>query len=222
MPLRPYLPSDLPDLREICIRTGDAGQDATATYPQPQLIAAYFAEPYAAYAPELCLILSDTAGACGYVIGAVDTRDYIDWFNREWRPSLEEQVRQAEVAPGAVDAWLYDLIRQPASAPPWVDAYPAHLHIDLLPRAQGQGWGRRMMRTWMELAARRGATGVHLAVAPSNAGAIAFYARIGLSRLPAGDGAVAFGLRISPRDSVESPIRESSNLSARAVPNRRA
>jgi hypothetical protein len=25
------------------------------------------------------------------------------------------------------------------------ELYPSHLHIDLLPRAQGRGWGRRMM-----------------------------------------------------------------------------
>ena len=30
------------------------------------------------------------------------------------------------------------------------EAYPSHLHIDLLPRAQGRGYGRRMIEQIME------------------------------------------------------------------------
>jgi ribosomal protein S18 acetylase RimI-like enzyme len=49
---------------------------------------------------------------------------------------------------------------------------------------------------WMQLAYSLGAAGVHLGVAPTNAGAIAFYARLGLHRLTEADGAVFFGAKL--------------------------
>lgn len=198
MLLRPYQPSDLPALVAICIRTGDAGTDATRRYVDPGMIARYYATPYTAYPGAVRLVLEDEEGQVGYVIGAVDTRDYTAWFNRWWRPGLAALVRSRPALPaGAADRWLYRLIGQPATVPSWVDRYPAHLHIDLLPRAQGRGWGRRMIEAWMELAAARGARGLHLGVAPGNAGAIAFYSRMGLERLPSGSGAVMLGRRLS-------------------------
>ena len=196
MELRPYRSEDQAALIEICRLTGDAGKDATGRYRDPGLLAEYFATPYAVYAPELCRVLEDEAGACGYVIGVADTRGFVDWFNREWLPGLQAAIANVRVPDDAPDAWLYAMIRRPMEVPAWVDEYPAHVHIDLLPRAQGQGWGRRMMHAWINLARQRGATGVHLGVSPNNTGAIAFYTRLGMKRLPAPDGAVAFGIAL--------------------------
>src|SRR2546430_13446667 len=44
---------------------------------------------------------------------------------------------------------------------PYTD-YPSHMHIDLLPRAQGRGFGRRMMDDLMTKLRGRGSRGVHL------------------------------------------------------------
>ncbi len=40
--------------------------------------------------------------------------------------------------------------------------YPSHLHIDLLPIAQGKGLGNNMMDHFMKYLIKQGSTGVHL------------------------------------------------------------
>ena len=65
-----------------------------------------------------------------------------------------------------------------------VDAYPAHLHIDLLPALQGQGFGRRLIDTLRAALAARGVPAVHLGLDPANTAARAFYDRLGFHELP--------------------------------------
>ena len=64
--------------------------------------------------------------------------------------------------------------------PALFDRFPAHMHIDLLPRAQGQGLGspahRDARRPRCVSAVCRACTWASTA---SNEGAIAFYARLG-------------------------------------------
>jgi ribosomal protein S18 acetylase RimI-like enzyme len=66
---------------------------------------------------------------------------------------------------------------------PGLEAYPAHLHIDLLPPFQGAGHGRAMMETFYAAAAQAGASGVHVTVTTANTRALGFYHRLGFRRL---------------------------------------
>ncbi len=68
--------------------------------------------------------------------------------------------------------------------PAVLEEYPAHLHIDLVPAAQGHGWGRRLIDTLREALAADGVPGVHLGYAVSNTDAAAFYRRLGFRELP--------------------------------------
>jgi ribosomal protein S18 acetylase RimI-like enzyme len=71
------------------------------------------------------------------------------------------------------------------------------VHIDLLPRAQGQGLGRRMMTRMFEALAERGSPGVHLGLSPSNTGAFAFYRKLGFEELTRdAEGVVYMGLSL--------------------------
>ena len=63
------------------------------------------------------------------------------------------------------------------------EAYPSHLHIDLLPRAQGRGHGRRMIEQMMGMLRRRGSPGAHLGVSMLNSRAQAFYSHLGFREL---------------------------------------
>ena len=71
---------------------------------------------------------------------------------------------------------------------------------DLLPEAQGQGWGRRLIEALLDELAARGATGVHLEMDPANEAAGAFYARLGFSRLVADEDTARFAMRL-PREA---------------------
>ena len=75
---------------------------------------------------------------------------------------------------------------------PYGDEYPAHLHIDLLPEAQGQSWGRRLIQTLVEALREQGVSGLHLVAGSDNAGALAFYPRVGFTAIPSHAGVQAF------------------------------
>lgn len=70
---------------------------------------------------------------------------------------------------------------------PEVAAYPAHLHIDLLPDRQGQGHGRALMRTFLRALHERGTEAVHLCMVTANTGARAFYDRLGFHEIDVPD-----------------------------------
>ena len=84
--------------------------------------------------------------------------------------------------------------RTPATAsggfPAWwpgLPAYPAHLHIDLLPRYQGSGHGRALIDTFCAAMADAGAAGVHVCVVRANTPALGFHDRLGFRALDVDD-----------------------------------
>jgi ribosomal protein S18 acetylase RimI-like enzyme len=80
------------------------------------------------------------------------------------------------------------------------EAYPSHLHIDLLPRAQGRGFGRRMIEQNLETLRRRGSPGAHLGLSTLNTRAYGFYERLSFRELcrvgPPNDGCIYMGIRL--------------------------
>ena len=65
----------------------------------------------------------------------------------------------ASFASWTADQRRASAIHHPERAPRDVaDAYPAHLHLNLLPGAQGKGVGLVLLKAWLELASKRGAT----------------------------------------------------------------
>jgi ribosomal protein S18 acetylase RimI-like enzyme len=135
----------------------------------------------------------DGDGAVGYVLGTDDTRAFQRWFVEDWWPSLPARERQTEG-----DGWLLpaaaDAERMLIDA---VDDYPAHLHIDLLPQAQGKGAGRLLIDAACALLAERGVAGVHLVAGKDNLGAQAFYPRVGFEPIAQDGGSVTFARRLT-------------------------
>ncbi len=181
--VRPVRPDDLPALYDICLRTGDAGGDATALYADPRILGEIYAAPYARLEPARALVAEDAAGVCGYILGTADTRAFEVRCEAAWWPALRARYADAADVPAGrrtPDQWAAVIIHHPAPAPDAaVAAAPAHLHIDLLPRAQGQGLGRALMERWLDLVGGR----AHLGCSPRNARALAFYDRYGFRRL---------------------------------------
>ena len=134
---------DLPGVYRVCIRTGDAGADATSLYQDPDLLGHVFVGPYVVGEPDRALVVVDGEGVAGYCLAAADTRAFAAWAERDWWPALRLAFprRPASTAP---DAQVVELFHDPPTAPAdIVDDYPAHLHIDLLDRVRAGGWGRR-------------------------------------------------------------------------------
>jgi ribosomal protein S18 acetylase RimI-like enzyme len=192
--IRPYRPSDLPALYDICLRTADAGGDATGSYPEAdrELVGAIFAAPYAALEPELTFVVDDGRGqAVGYVLGTGDTAGFVKRFRDEWLPGAGERWPAPQGEPATPSEVMAGLLHTPERmVVPELAAYPAHLHIDVLPDFQGGGHGRALMESYLAALAARGVPAVHLGMLTVNTGARAFYDRLGFHEIAVPDSGV--------------------------------
>jgi ribosomal protein S18 acetylase RimI-like enzyme len=185
--IRGYRPGDLPDLYRICLQTGDRGEDATAQFRDPDLLGHVFAAPYGLLEPSLAFVVEDGSGVAGYCLAALDTRAFEQRLEAEWWPPLRARYPEPDVAESdrwTRDEWTAYLIHHPWRAEDELLAqYPSHLHIDLLPRIQGSGMGRRLMDTQAAALRDQGSPGVHLNVNAANRRALGFYHHLGYTDL---------------------------------------
>ena len=184
--IRPVRPADLDAVYEVALKTGANGADATALHGDPKLIGHIFAAPYARLEPESALVVEDGEGVGGYIVGTADTQAFEARLEAEWWPALRARYAAPVTPP---ESWNADELRcwsihHPGRTPARIAGpYPAHLHINLLPRLQGRGLGRRLMDRWLERMRARGAAGAHLGVGTANTRGIAFYRACGFREL---------------------------------------
>ena len=92
------------------------------------------------------------------------------------------------------------------------ETYPSHLHIDLLARAQGRGFGRRMLEQVMDTLRQRGSPGAHLGVSMLNHARAGLLPAAGLPRTGPGrlgkDGCIywARALRVTEPDELRNTV----------------
>ena len=185
--IRPARPGDEPGAYYVCLKTGNYGQDGEPFYrDDPDALGRIFVGPYLKFEPDLSLILEDREGICGYALGALDSREFYQRYEREWRPDLFARFPDPS---GNSTEWtrlqeVYHWYHHPDYfCPEPYEQYPSHLHIDLLPRAQGRGFGRKMLEQVMTKLRERGSPGAHLGVSMLNEGAFGFYERLGFREL---------------------------------------
>ena len=181
--IRPYEHRDYDAVSQVCLLTAESGGDATGLYVSDDLMPDIFARPYLLIEPELSFVVEDEQGVGGYILGVADTRDFVRRYSAEWLPELRLKYEHTQPA-----VTRDDLIRHLGFTPermllPEVDEFPAHLHIDLLPRLQGQGIGRSLIATLIEALRQRSIHGLHLSLDAANTGAAAFYERLGFTPL---------------------------------------
>jgi ribosomal protein S18 acetylase RimI-like enzyme len=204
--IRSARPDDQAAAYYICLKTGDHGRDGEPFYrDDPDALGRIFVGPYLAFEPELSLVLEDQLGLCGYAFGALDSRAFYARYESEWRPQLcaRYPMPQGDPATWTPAQTVHSWYHQPDYfCPEPYDAYPSHMHIDLLDRAQGRGFGRRMMEEGMQRLRRRGSPGVHLGVSVRNEAAQGFYRKLGFGELlrvgSATAGVVYMGKALSP------------------------
>ena len=197
--IRRYRSGDFRDLYRICLGTGKSGDDATALYRDPDLLGHIYAAPYGLFEPALAFVVEDELGVGGYCLGAMDTKAFEARLEERWWPALRRRYPEPDT--GRRDQWTPDeravyLIHHPwRSDADIVADYPSHLHIDLLPRLQARGYGRRLIDIELTAMRERGSGGVHLLVTAQNHRALGFYYHLGFSELRA-DGGYILGLRL--------------------------
>ncbi len=192
--LRSYHESDLYHLYQICLKTGAHGQDATGLIDE-ELLGHFFLAPYCVLEPEFCFVLTVEGEPSGYIVGTADSAQFADRCEREWWPSLRARYPQVQT-PASFGDFVIRSIHEGYAAPAFSDRYPAHLHIDNLPVAQGVGQGRVMMDRFMDALREKNVAGVHLGVSKLNERAVAFYRKYGMHEIEQSETVYYMGLRL--------------------------
>ncbi|KAF8321140.1 acyl-CoA N-acyltransferase [Clavulina sp. PMI_390] len=204
--IRPATPADEADVSRICLLTGNAGTTAESVYSIPELIGLTYAVPYLHVPHTFSYVLvatptpshpsspnESTGNAAerviGYIIGTTDTLAYSAAALRDWWP-VQAAKYPVETTPGnADDKRLMGLFAKPdAYAEELVAKVPAHMHINILPEAQGTGWGRRLIDTAINHVRGAGGSAIFLGIDPRNDRARQFYKHVGFKHEPSTHG----------------------------------
>ena len=209
--IRDARPEDWRGAYYVCLKTGDHGRDGEPFYTEdPDALGRIYVGPYLAFEPDLSLLLEDEGGICGYALAAFDSRAFYARYDAEWRPPLCARFPEPQ---GDPQSWTrvqqaYHVYHHPDYFCPEPYArYPSHLHIDLLPRAQGRGHGRRMIEELLDRLRRRRSPGAHLGLSTLNARAYGFYSRLGFRELTRvgtdADGCIYMGMLLDRAAAAE-------------------
>lgn len=167
--IRNYHLKDSEYLKKICIETAsDVFRGKKIT--EKALVDVY-CKYYIEQEPESCFVVADKSDeAKGYILCAKDYDRYKEIFK-------EKYLNTWNIATLIMGNFAMKSIKD------YAKEYPAHLHIDLLPECQGQGYGRKLMEMLIAHLKERGINGLMLHVSMKNEGAIAFYKRYGFKIL---------------------------------------
>ncbi|WP_245685650.1 GNAT family N-acetyltransferase [Streptomyces yerevanensis] len=121
----------------------------------------------------------------GYIVGTADTEQFVKNFRETWIPRVARRYPEPATAPRTPSEEMIRLLHAPERMiVPELVAYPAHLHIDLLPEWQRRSYGRQLMNSFLAALYDRGVPAVHLGMASANTPARAFYDRLGFHEIP--------------------------------------
>jgi len=173
----------------VCLLTADDGQDATALVRDPRLPGHVWVGPYVTFEPSLALVVEDSDGIGGYVLGALDSRAFERRRERGW-PPLRENYPELDAADylSKLERYaIHDIHHAWPVDDELVSRFPSELHIDLVPRLQGRGLGRRLIDTMIASLRDAGSHGLHMFVSQGNHRAAGFYRHLGFAQFPSTD-----------------------------------
>jgi ribosomal protein S18 acetylase RimI-like enzyme len=186
--IRAYRPEDRAACYDVCLKAGDSGKDATHLFQNKDLLGLRYVGPYLTLNPELCFVLEDEEGVCGYCLGCLDSLPFYERMQKEYLVPLQQQYPcpPEQPPPTQYDAfyiWAIHHAEADLHIPERVAEFPSHLHIDLRERVQRKGYGRKMMDVLMAALKARGSSGVHLEMQAANENAFQFYTKLGFVKI---------------------------------------
>jgi GNAT superfamily N-acetyltransferase len=184
--IRPYRPGDRPGVRVIYGQDEFARPHLMAKYPRMSEYLADSMSYYTDMEPESSLVAVLQGQVVGALLGAVDTARCEEVYKRRIRPLL---IRRCLGGAYGWPGWLPSVLRTEWASRctryPEIDlkAYPAHLHIGVLPAWRRQGIGTALMQAYADALCRRTVPGYHLGACSFHPLGVAFYRRLGLEVL---------------------------------------
>ncbi|MBQ8210256.1 MAG: GNAT family N-acetyltransferase [Clostridia bacterium] len=180
--IRKYEEKDFDNVRYVCLNSDGGGMEEKLC----KCILHTFCDYYIEKEPENCFVLDDDGKAVGYIICTQNYDSYKEVFDREYLP-LNKHLGDV------LYNWAKDstILQNKYKAD-----YPAHLHIDLLPAYQRQGWGGKLISALSEHLRSKGIKGVMLTAGTENVNAGNFYKKYGFEQLEILNTDVAFGMKL--------------------------
>ncbi len=180
--IRKYEEKDFEGVRYACLNSDGGGMSDEMC----EFVLHIFCDYYIEKEPENCFVLSDDGKAVGYVICAENFKKFKAVFDSEY--VVQVNHFDAGMIKWANEAYLLH--------EKYADAYPAHLHIDILPEYQRSGWGGKLIKALFEHLKNKGVNGVMLTTGTGNETANKFYKKYGFEELEIYDTDVAFGMKL--------------------------
>jgi len=190
--LRAACVEDEVGIAHVCLRTANSGKDASKLYSRPDLPALIWATPYLVNSPGHCFVVEQGAKVVGFIVTTPNTRDFEGWLQQEWMSETERRLDGFEPATEADTNAIAAINAMRQQTPSYADKFPAHLHINLLPEAQGTGFGRKLVTTALQKLKGEGVSAIHLGVSLKNLNAVGFYKTLGFTEIEQG-GALILG-----------------------------
>lgn len=145
-----------------------------------------FCDYYIENEPENCFVLDDDGKAVGYVICAENYDAYKKIFDEKYLP-LTEKFGDGRYEWARTSTDLHQMYKAD---------YPAHLHIDILPEYQRQGWGGKLINALFEHLKSKNIKGVMLTTGKTNETACNFYKKHGFELVGTSGDDAAFGMKL--------------------------
>lgn len=195
--IRKYHSHDIKSLYNICLHTSNKGNDVELLKDEPNLIGDLFITPYVQFETELCFVLTVNDKPCGYIIGTKNTEDFYLKCEKEYFPKLRKKYEHLPKDKNSRYAVLKRVIQIGHKPKDRFDLFPAHLHINILPIAKGQGMGRKLMGEFMNKLIDLNLSGLHLEVGKTNTNAIQFYKHIGFEVIKDYEYSITMGIKLN-------------------------
>lgn len=190
--VRPFAEGDRAELREVFRRAGEGA----AGLPFGGYEEEVWLDPYIDGEPGSVFLALADGRVVGYLTGCVDSSTMPSEEDRVYRLVARHRLYLRPALLRFTARSLSDMARagRGRSASAFTDpAWPAHLHVRLVPEARGRGLGSQLVVRWLDRLRELGSPGCHLQVEAENRGAVAFFARHGFTEH--GDALPVPGLR---------------------------
>ena len=179
--VRKYEKKDFDRVRFACLNSEGGGMPADLC----AFILHTFCDYYIENEPQNCFVLDADGYAVGYIICTENYDEYKKIFDEKYLP-LTEKFGKENYEWAKTSTLLQEKYKED---------YPAHLHIDILPEYQRQGWGGKLIDALSEHLKAKGVRGVMLTTGSDNEKGCGFYRKYGFTEVDLIDGEIAFGLK---------------------------